>query len=149
MRLLDPIDSEHLQTMINSPLVPYFRSGDKIEVNSSALASTVGLQTTSLSNAHSINILRSKRQPYRRRDGLIGEFLLTDPRINLSQEEMDSVKLALNGKRKEEDEINLKCDEVLLPSDEDAQVAPSPKRSVIELLDRWHAMKKNSTFKQT
>ena len=100
--LLDPQNPQHIPFMLGSPCGSYYANEDgSIEVPRGSLPSTIGLKEAQPTNDKTIQVLRSRRKEYRRRTGMLGELLLQQTHMRLTEAEQDAVRLALsNGKRR-------------------------------------------------
>ena len=98
---LDQHNPHHISIMLGSPCAPYFlREDGSIEVNKHSLPSTTGLEEIQPTNAKAFQVQRSRRKEYRRRTGMLGELLLTQTHMRLTDAEQDAVRLALNNGKK-------------------------------------------------
>lgn len=95
--LMDLLNPSHIAQMLTCPCAPYFKTDEGfVEVPYNGFDSIAGLARGGANNEKSITVQGQRRKKYRRRDGLIGQLLLEQDAVRLTEEEQDSVRRALN-----------------------------------------------------
>lgn len=140
--IMDPSNPAHVSLLISCPLVPYFLTEDNLmEIHRHSVPSVTGLKEANVINEQGIHVRRQRRKKVRRRDGIVGEYLLLQSTCKLTLEEIDSIKAAL--RRRNND---LQCYETISSEDNDKseETNPPKRRNISQLLERLREIRQTN-----